>query len=127
MYFALLAPYDSREFDAVGKVAFMADNQLAMYLPNMISFVAFGIFLVVLSLALHERLWHVRLTCPGGGEYAWNPEAQTMESSVFGHPGTPERVAPLPAALERLLSFDAGVSFELDGVRARAAIERRAR
>src|SRR5262249_35442056 len=31
---------------------------------------------------VHERLWHTRLICPGGGQYVWNDEWKTMESTV---------------------------------------------
>ncbi|MBS3764473.1 MAG: hypothetical protein KGZ25_14340, partial [Planctomycetes bacterium] len=39
---------------------------------------------------MHQKLWHTRLVCPGGGEYVWNKEHQTMESTVYGHPGQPK-------------------------------------
>jgi len=39
--------------------------------------------------ALHEKLWGVRLTCPGGGKFVWNDQWQTMESTVYGSPGNP--------------------------------------
>jgi hypothetical protein len=37
--------------------------------------------------ALHEQHWHLQLACPGGGTYRWNETWQTMESTVYGHPG----------------------------------------
>ena len=40
----------------VQKVAFLADNQSVIYLANLIIYVVFGVFLVVLSIALYERL-----------------------------------------------------------------------
>jgi hypothetical protein len=42
--------------DPVQQVALIADNQAIMYIMNLIMFVAVGIFLVVLALALYERL-----------------------------------------------------------------------
>lgn len=52
----LLAPYGTGDLDPVQKVAFLADNQVIMYIWNQIIYVVFGIFLVVLSLSLHDRL-----------------------------------------------------------------------
>jgi hypothetical protein len=37
-------------------VAFLANNQAIMYAWSLIIYVVFGVFLVVLALALHERL-----------------------------------------------------------------------
>lgn len=42
--------------DPVQKVALLADNQTGMYIMNLVIYVIFGVFLVVLALALHERL-----------------------------------------------------------------------
>jgi hypothetical protein len=42
--------------DPVQKVALLADNSVSMYITNQIIYVVFGVFLVVLSLALYERL-----------------------------------------------------------------------
>lgn len=39
-----------------GKVAFLIETQTAQYLGNIIIYTLFGVFLVVLALALHERL-----------------------------------------------------------------------
>ena len=40
----------------VQKVAFLADNQVALYIGNLLIYVVFGVVLVVLALALHARL-----------------------------------------------------------------------
>ena len=40
----------------VQKVAFLADNQFALYIGNLLIYVVFGVVLVVLALALHARL-----------------------------------------------------------------------
>lgn len=75
---------------------------------------------------LHERLWHRRLVCPGGGEYRWNDKWQTMESTVYGHPAEP-RIGPTVAAgLRDLTSGDFGLTFEEQGLRARAELTRSA-
>jgi hypothetical protein len=42
--------------DPVQKVALMADNQAFLYLLHLIVYVVWGIFMVVLALALYERL-----------------------------------------------------------------------
>jgi hypothetical protein len=44
------------DFDPVEKVASLVDNQAFLYTLNLISYVVFGLFLVVLALALYERL-----------------------------------------------------------------------
>ncbi|HEX5012462.1 MAG TPA: hypothetical protein VFY71_18895 [Planctomycetota bacterium] len=72
--------------------------------------------------ATHQRLFQRELACPGGGSYRWNEEWQTMESSVYGHPGAPKRGPSLPPALLRLASAQAGLTFEADGLRARVEL-----
>ena len=54
----------------------------------------------------------------------WNETWQTMESSAFGHPGAPKPGPTLPRALARTLRGEFGLEFELDGLRARAVLER---
>jgi hypothetical protein len=58
LLFTLLVPagYFAAEVDPLQNVAFLADNQAIMYIWYLIIYVIFGIFLVVLSLALYERL-----------------------------------------------------------------------
>lgn len=73
---------------------------------------------------LHERFWHRRLVCPGGGEYVWNDQWQTMESTVYGHPGAPKAGPAAPAPLERIATFNTGLTFENDGLRVLAVAER---
>ena len=55
VFFILVVDY-SGVSDPVQKVALLADNQTMMYIMNLIIYVIFGVFLVVLTLALHERL-----------------------------------------------------------------------
>jgi hypothetical protein len=74
--------------------------------------------------ALHEKYWHVSLACPGGGKYVWNPRWQTMESTAFGHPGEPKRDRRTHSRLEDVRSLNFGVTFENQGLRAKAIIER---
>ena len=40
----------------VQRVAFLADNKTTLYTANLLIYVVFGVFLVVLAIALHERL-----------------------------------------------------------------------
>jgi hypothetical protein len=72
--------------------------------------------------ASHERLWHVRPVCPGGGQYVWNANWQTMESTVYGHPSAPKKGPDMPDALRRLRAAKAGLTFEDNGLRARFSL-----
>ncbi|MBM4371003.1 MAG: hypothetical protein FJ098_05075 [Deltaproteobacteria bacterium] len=76
--------------------------------------------------AMHEALWGVRLRCPAGGGYAWNEAWQMMESTEYGHPAAP-KPGPglLRPPLDRVTAANFGVSFEDDGLRARAEVTRR--
>jgi hypothetical protein len=58
LFFTLLVPagYFAADVDAVQNAAFLANNQAVMYLWYLTIYVVFGVFLVVLSLALYERL-----------------------------------------------------------------------
>ena len=74
---------------------------------------------------LQERLFKTRLICPGGGKYVWNEKWQTMESTVYGHPGEPKPGPAAPPALESLNSASFGLDFEEhDGLRARVRLDR---
>ncbi len=74
--------------------------------------------------ALHQRLWQTRLVCPAGGEYVWNDALNCMESTVFGCPASPKTPQSLPNALTSLKDVNMGLTFEDDGLRARAEIKR---
>lgn len=76
---------------------------------------------------LHARFWQTRLTCPGGGQYVWNDQWQTMESTVYGHPGQPKPGPNRPAFIESLVGANLGLTFEEQGLRARAVLNRKAR
>ncbi len=71
---------------------------------------------------LHEQFWHRRLVCPGGGEYRWNENWQTMESSVYGHPGEPKAGPSLPVELRNVTFGNFGLTFEENGLRARVQL-----
>ncbi len=75
--------------------------------------------------ALHERVFHEYLACPGGGTYVWNEEWHTLESSIFGHPGAPQDGIRRPKAWDELSSARFALEFEADGLRVRAELERK--
>ena len=56
LLFTLMAPYATGDLDPGQTVAFLADNQAIMYIAILILFVVNSVFLVVLALALYERL-----------------------------------------------------------------------
>mgnify|MGYP001162033064 FL=1 len=72
---------------------------------------------------LHERVWKIRLVCPGGGRYVWNEKYRTMESTVYGHPGDPKTGMPMPVALDQFSSGSFGVTLEKQGLRARVLLQ----
>ncbi len=57
VFFLLVVDYPGA-IDPLEKVALLVDNAAAMYTSTMVIYVAFGAALVVLALALHERLRH---------------------------------------------------------------------
>jgi hypothetical protein len=73
---------------------------------------------------LHERYWHTRLVCPGGGEYVWNDRWQTMESTAFGHPGEPKQPEAIAAPWQSIIGGNLGLTFEQEGLRAKAVLDR---
>ncbi|MFP6900317.1 MAG: hypothetical protein VCA36_05205, partial [Opitutales bacterium] len=77
------------------------------------------------ALAFHEKTWHVQLVCPGGGEYQWNDEFQTYESTVFGHPGAPKAPRISAFLLKEFQRASFGLTFENDGLRAKANLWKR--
>jgi EAL domain-containing protein (putative c-di-GMP-specific phosphodiesterase class I) len=74
--------------------------------------------------AFHEKFWQTRLVCPGGGAYVWNEEWQTMESTVYGHPGNPKEVEDSVSPIAKLISANFGITFEEDGLRAIVVLDR---
>lgn len=75
-------------------------------------------------IALHERVWGVRLTDPAGGTYTWNDRWQTMESSLYGHPGEPREGPLMGSAWKDWTGGSFGLTFEEHGLRARAHVDR---
>ena len=74
---------------------------------------------------VHQQLYETRLVCPGGGTYVWDERDRTMMSTVYGHPAAPKEGPGWPEAVLRLLSGDFGVTFEHQGLRAKAVLERK--
>ncbi len=74
--------------------------------------------------AFHQKHWGVTLLCPGGGKYVWNEAWQTYESTVYGHPGQPRSGPKVPPALSLFRQGEFGLTFENQGVRARAVLTR---
>ncbi len=70
-------------------------------------------------LQFHRRYWQTLLVCPGGGEYIWNETFQTMESTIFGHPGQPKISKFFTDPLEKIYEAQLGLTFEDNGLRAR--------
>ncbi len=73
---------------------------------------------------VHFELWGERLLCPGGGEYRWNEELQTMESSFFGSSAYARNPHGFPPALNSIQNASFGLTFKDESLRARAKITR---
>lgn len=56
LFFTVLGPLNTGALDPAGTVAFLLDNRLAADSQILLSYVVFSLFLVVLALALHDRL-----------------------------------------------------------------------
>jgi hypothetical protein len=75
---------------------------------------------------LHGQFWHTTLVCPGGGRYVWNEQWQTMESTVYGHPAQPKPGPENILPVANITSANLGLSFENQGISAKAVLERTA-
>lgn len=73
---------------------------------------------------IHGQFWQTKLVCPGGGSYVWNEKWQTMESTVYGHPGEPKAGPPGFGPLNSIRTANFGVNFESQGLSAKAIFER---
>jgi len=74
---------------------------------------------------LHEQYWQMKLVCPGGGRYVWNEEWQTMESTVYGHPGQPKAGPESALPVANITSANLGLTFENDGLSGKVVLERK--
>lgn len=72
---------------------------------------------------VHARITGQKLTCPAGGEYVWDLAALTMQSTAVGHPDAPRTADVKVPWLQQLESLSLGLSFELDGLRARGKVD----
>ena len=77
-------------------------------------------------LDLHARVWQVRLLDPAGGRYVWDAEFRTMASTVYGHPGRPNKGPAAPPLAAGILGANFGVTVEQQGLRARVELSRKA-
>jgi hypothetical protein len=68
----------------------------------------------------HSTYWHTLLSCPGGGEYVWDPEAGSYQSTIFGHPASPKTPSEAPSFFSSLRHLSFGLTFEEDGLRAKS-------
>jgi len=75
---------------------------------------------------LHEQWWQTKLLCPGGGTYVWNEKWQTMESTVYGHPGEPKDGPRTILPLTKIKSVNLGLTFEDQGLSAKVVLDRAA-
>jgi hypothetical protein len=73
---------------------------------------------------LHADLFGTQLEDPAGGTYVWDERWSTHAASLYGHPAAPIAGPSWPMALERLREIEFGVTFEADGLRARAGLRR---
>jgi len=71
---------------------------------------------------VHERLWATKLVCPAGGQYVWNEQWQTIESTATGHPAQPKFPETTAHLLPEFQSLDAGITFEAEGLRGRSVL-----
>jgi hypothetical protein len=75
--------------------------------------------------AFHEKWWGERILCPAGGKYVWNAADGTMESSILGHPGRSKNPGAVTSTfLRSLRDAQMGVTFQMDGLRARIDVRR---
>ena len=65
---------------------------------------------------LHEQFWQTKLVCPGGGTYVWNEKWQTMESTVYGHPGEPKKGPASFGAFVNVVERQPGLEFREPGL-----------
>lgn len=83
--------------------------------------------------AIHEFLFGTRLLSPGvsasredpAASYTWNDAFHTMESTTYGHPGEPKPGPVNLGPLESIRAGNLGLTFEKDGLRARAVLDRK--
>lgn len=70
-------------------------------------------------LSVYRTLWRTDIFCPSGGEYRWNDDWKTMESTRFGHAGSSVVDGKPNSFLDGLLGIKFALGFEDDGIRAK--------
>ncbi|MBI5155185.1 hypothetical protein HZA57_08105 [Candidatus Poribacteria bacterium] len=73
--------------------------------------------------AVHEAVFGVALSCPGGRGYQWNADAHRMESVAYGTPESPRGTEAPSLPFSEFDVFRAGLTFENGGLRARVRAE----
>ena len=74
--------------------------------------------------AVHEDVFGVKLSCPGGKGYVWNEKYQTMESAVFGNWYAFKEVKMLVGgALDGFGGMQFGMEFKDDSLHTRFELE----
>lgn len=76
-------------------------------------------------LEFHRRFWKQTFLCAGGGEIFWDESNNTPASTVFGSPAQPRPFTSTPSPLENIQQFDAGITFENDGLRGKIKLKRK--
>jgi hypothetical protein len=61
---------------------------------------------------VQEALWGTRPSAADGGSFVWNESWQTMESTVYGHPGEPRPGPLVPSFLAPLAGCETGLTFQ---------------
>jgi hypothetical protein len=74
--------------------------------------------------AVHQRVFGIRLTTPSKRPNVWNEALQTMESPEFGLPGAPKKAETPRNAFRGISRADLGIEFEREGLRAIAELKR---
>jgi len=77
------------------------------------------------SVALYQQIWHTKIECPAGGEFVWNEEFATYESTVLKSPASPRDKLLIALPLADFPITESGITFEEDGLRARTVLKRK--
>jgi len=75
-------------------------------------------------LSVYQRFFQAKLIDPAGGTYTWNDQWQTMESTTCGCPAQPKSLPDGFILLNFSGRVNFGLTFEDQGLRARAELER---
>lgn len=73
----------------------------------------------------HQKYWHQKMLCAGGGDLVWDKTSGAPKSTVFGNPIKPRIPMSTPTPWRGFKSFDAGVTFDTGGVRGKMMLERK--